>query len=91
MSRADLSIAVTGAGGRMGREVIEAAAGREGVAVAVAVNRTPTDPVAGVAGLYAPTSPNCSRTRSRTPSSTSPGRPRRSRTPRPAPTPASRS
>ncbi|WP_434522573.1 4-hydroxy-tetrahydrodipicolinate reductase [Halorubrum sp. AS12] len=49
MSGADLSIAVTGAGGRMGREVIEAAAGREGVAVAVAVNRTPTDPVAGVA------------------------------------------
>ena len=46
---ADLRIAVTGAGGRMGREVIEAAADREGVAVAVAVNRTPTDPVAGVA------------------------------------------
>ena len=46
---ADLRIAVTGAGGRMGREVIEAAADREGVAVAVAVNRTETDPVAGVA------------------------------------------
>jgi 4-hydroxy-tetrahydrodipicolinate reductase len=44
-----LRIAVTGAGGRMGREVIEAAADREGVAVAVAVNRTRTDPVAGVA------------------------------------------
>jgi len=43
-----LRIAVTGAGGRMGREVIEAAAGREGVAVAVAVNRTATGPVAGV-------------------------------------------
>jgi len=43
-----LRIAVTGAGGRMGREVIEAAADREGVAVAVAVNRTATDPVAGV-------------------------------------------
>lgn len=43
-----LRLAVTGAGGRMGREVIEAAADREGVAVAVAVNRTPTDPVAGV-------------------------------------------
>ncbi|OTE98651.1 4-hydroxy-tetrahydrodipicolinate reductase, partial [Halorubrum sp. SD612] len=46
---ADLRIAVTGAGGRMGREVIEAATDREGVAVAVAVNRTETDPVAGVA------------------------------------------
>ncbi|WP_418283083.1 4-hydroxy-tetrahydrodipicolinate reductase [Halorubrum sp. DTA98] len=43
-----LRIAVTGAGGRMGREVIEAATSREGVAVAVAVNRTATDPVAGV-------------------------------------------
>ncbi|OYR59064.1 4-hydroxy-tetrahydrodipicolinate reductase [Halorubrum halodurans] len=41
-------IAVTGAGGRMGREVIEAAAAREDVAVGLAVNRTPTDPVAGV-------------------------------------------
>ena len=45
----DLRIAVTGAGGRMGRKVIEAAADRDGVAVAVAVNRTATDPVAGVA------------------------------------------
>ncbi|QAU12645.1 4-hydroxy-tetrahydrodipicolinate reductase [Halorubrum sp. BOL3-1] len=44
-----LRIAVTGAGGRMGREVIEAAADREGVAVAVAVNRSLVDPVAGVA------------------------------------------
>ena len=43
-----LRLAVTGAGGRMGREVIEAAADREGVAVAVAVNRTVVDPVAGV-------------------------------------------
>ncbi|OYR53012.1 4-hydroxy-tetrahydrodipicolinate reductase [Halorubrum sp. Ea8] len=43
-----LSVAITGAGGRMGREVIEAAADREGVAVAVAVNRTATEPVAGV-------------------------------------------
>ncbi|OYR40221.1 4-hydroxy-tetrahydrodipicolinate reductase [Halorubrum sp. Ib24] len=43
-----LSVAVTGAGGRMGREVIEAAADREGVAVAVAVNRTATEPVARV-------------------------------------------
>ncbi|MFC7324769.1 4-hydroxy-tetrahydrodipicolinate reductase [Halorubrum rutilum] len=45
---ADRRLAVTGAGGRMGREVIEAAVDREGVAVAVAVNRTATDPVAGV-------------------------------------------
>ncbi|MFC7186079.1 4-hydroxy-tetrahydrodipicolinate reductase [Halorubrum yunnanense] len=45
---ANLRLAVTGAGGRMGREVIEAAADREGVAVAVAVNRTATEPVAGV-------------------------------------------
>ncbi|SMO44363.1 4-hydroxy-tetrahydrodipicolinate reductase [Halorubrum cibi] len=44
----DLRIAVTGAGGRMGREVIEAAAARDDVEVALAVNRTPTDPVAGV-------------------------------------------
>jgi 4-hydroxy-tetrahydrodipicolinate reductase len=48
MSGEPLSVAVTGAGGRMGREVIEAAVDREGVAVAVAVNRTATDPVAGV-------------------------------------------
>jgi len=46
---ADFRIAVTGAGGRMGREVLEAAADRGGVAVAVAVNRTETGPVAGVA------------------------------------------
>ncbi|TKX53713.1 4-hydroxy-tetrahydrodipicolinate reductase [Halorubrum sp. SP3] len=45
----DLRIAVTGAGGRMGREVIEAATDREAVAVAVAVNRTEIDPVAAVA------------------------------------------
>ena len=44
-----LRLAVTGAGGRMGRAVIEAAADREGVAVAVAVNRTAVEPVAGVA------------------------------------------
>ena len=43
-----LRVAVTGAGGRMGREVIEAATSRDGVAVAVAVNRTETEPVAGV-------------------------------------------
>lgn len=45
---APLRIAVTGVGGRMGREVIEAAVDREGVAVAVAVNRTPVESVAGV-------------------------------------------
>ncbi len=44
-----LQLAVTGAGGRMGREVIEAAADRDDIAVAVAVNRTPVDPVSGVA------------------------------------------
>lgn len=44
----DLQVAVTGAGGRMGREVIEAAIERDGVAVAAAVNRTPVDAVAGV-------------------------------------------
>jgi 4-hydroxy-tetrahydrodipicolinate reductase len=49
MNGTRLSVAVTGAGGRMGREVIEAAADREGVAVALAVNRTETEPVAGVA------------------------------------------
>jgi 4-hydroxy-tetrahydrodipicolinate reductase len=48
MSGEPLSVAVTGAGGRMGREVIEAALDRDGVDVAVAVNRTETDPVAGV-------------------------------------------
>jgi 4-hydroxy-tetrahydrodipicolinate reductase len=48
MSGEALSVAVTGAGGRMGREVIEAASDRDGVAVAAAVNRTATDPVAGV-------------------------------------------
>jgi 4-hydroxy-tetrahydrodipicolinate reductase len=41
-------LAVTGAGGHMGREVIEAAADRQGIEVALAVNRTPVDPVAGV-------------------------------------------
>jgi 4-hydroxy-tetrahydrodipicolinate reductase len=43
-------VAVTGAGGRMGREVIEAAGDRAGVSVALAVNRTPVegDEVAGV-------------------------------------------
>ncbi|ELZ59940.1 MULTISPECIES: 4-hydroxy-tetrahydrodipicolinate reductase [Halorubrum] len=49
MSADPLSVAVTGAGGRMGREVLSAAADREGVAVAFAVNRSPVDPVAGVA------------------------------------------
>ncbi|UIO98425.1 4-hydroxy-tetrahydrodipicolinate reductase [Halobaculum sp. CBA1158] len=41
-------LAVTGAGGRMGREVIEAASDRADCAVALAVNRSPVDPVAGV-------------------------------------------
>jgi 4-hydroxy-tetrahydrodipicolinate reductase len=43
-------VAVTGAGGRMGREVIEAAGDRGDVSVALAVNRTPVDggAVAGV-------------------------------------------
>ena len=45
----DLRIAVTGAGGRMGRKVIEAAADRDAVDDAVAVNRTAPDPAAGVA------------------------------------------
>ena len=43
-----LRVAVTGAGGRMGREVIEAARGREDVVVSAAVNRSPIDPVSGV-------------------------------------------
>nr|WP_277555790.1 4-hydroxy-tetrahydrodipicolinate reductase [Halobaculum sp. YSMS11] len=41
-------VAVTGAGGRMGREVIEAAADRDDVTVTLAVNRSPVDAVAGV-------------------------------------------
>ncbi len=44
----DLRLLVTGAGGRMGREVIEAAAARETVTIVAAVNRTETDPIAGV-------------------------------------------
>lgn len=42
-----IGVAVTGAGGHMGREVIEAATDRQGMEVAVAVNRTSVDPVAG--------------------------------------------
>ncbi|SDM15155.1 dihydrodipicolinate reductase [Halogranum gelatinilyticum] len=42
-------LAVTGAGGRMGREVIEAASEREDVEVVLAVNRSDVDAVAGVA------------------------------------------
>jgi len=41
-------LAVTGAGGRMGREVIEAASDRDGCEVVLAVNRSPVDRVAGV-------------------------------------------
>ena len=40
-------VAVTGAGGRMGREVLSAAADRDDVEVVLAVNRTPVDDVAG--------------------------------------------
>jgi len=88
---ADLRLAVTGAGGRMGREVIEAAVDREGVAVAVAVNRTETDPVAGVAvdaadrlgELLAAEAPDVLVDFT--------GPARRSRTPRPAPTRTCRS
>jgi 4-hydroxy-tetrahydrodipicolinate reductase len=42
-----IDVAVTGAGGHMGREVIEAATDRAGTAVVLAVNRTVVDPVAG--------------------------------------------
>jgi 4-hydroxy-tetrahydrodipicolinate reductase len=42
-----IEVAVTGAGGHMGREVIEAATHRDGMDVALAVNRTAVDPVAG--------------------------------------------
>ncbi|SEO38002.1 dihydrodipicolinate reductase [Halogranum amylolyticum] len=44
-----IRLAVTGAGGRMGREVVEAADGRDDVEVVLAVNRSDCDPVAGVA------------------------------------------
>ena len=44
----DLRVLVTGAGGRMGREVIEAASAREDTAVVAAVNRTETEPVGSV-------------------------------------------
>nr|WP_269844144.1 4-hydroxy-tetrahydrodipicolinate reductase [Halegenticoccus soli] len=43
-----IRIAVTGAGGRMGREVIRAAGGRDGVTVALAVNRSDVGAVEGV-------------------------------------------
>ena len=42
-----IEVAVTGAGGHMGREVIEAVTHRDGMAVVLAVNRTAVDPVAG--------------------------------------------
>ncbi|WP_345779697.1 4-hydroxy-tetrahydrodipicolinate reductase [Haloplanus halobius] len=42
-----IHLAVTGAGGQMGREVLEAADDREDVEVVLAVNRTPIPPVAG--------------------------------------------
>jgi 4-hydroxy-tetrahydrodipicolinate reductase len=40
-------LAVTGAGGHMGREVLAAASDREELDVVLAVNRSPVDPVAG--------------------------------------------
>jgi len=42
-----IDVAVTGAGGHMGREVIEAATDRERMDVVLAVNRTSVGPVAG--------------------------------------------
>ena len=42
-----IEIAVTGAGGQMGREVLEAAAHREDMEVVLAVNRTSVPPIAG--------------------------------------------
>jgi 4-hydroxy-tetrahydrodipicolinate reductase len=42
-----MDVAVTGAGGHMGREVIEAATDRDGMDVVLAVNRTSVGPVAG--------------------------------------------
>lgn len=48
-SDAPIRLAVTGAGGRMGEEVLSAASAREDVDVVLAVNRTETDPVGGVA------------------------------------------
>ncbi|WP_432764802.1 4-hydroxy-tetrahydrodipicolinate reductase [Halobaculum limi] len=48
MTDVGVRVAVTGAGGRMGREVIEAAADRDDVTVTLAVNRSPVDAVAGV-------------------------------------------
>jgi len=42
-----IQVAVTGAGGHMGREVIEAATDRQGMEVVLAVNRTSVGPVAG--------------------------------------------
>ncbi|MFA9517193.1 4-hydroxy-tetrahydrodipicolinate reductase [Halopenitus sp. H-Gu1] len=44
-----LRLAVTGAAGRMGREVLDAAVDREDVVVVLAVNRSETEPIAGVA------------------------------------------
>ncbi|WP_338739531.1 4-hydroxy-tetrahydrodipicolinate reductase [Haloplanus salilacus] len=42
-----MRLAVTGAGGHMGREVLAAASDRDGVEVALAVNRSPVDSVEG--------------------------------------------
>jgi 4-hydroxy-tetrahydrodipicolinate reductase len=43
-----IEVAVTGAGGHMGREVLTAATDREGMDVTLAVNRTAVDPVEGI-------------------------------------------
>lgn len=43
-----LRVAVTGAGGRMGREVLDFVSSRDDLAVAVAVNRSPVGEVSGV-------------------------------------------
>jgi 4-hydroxy-tetrahydrodipicolinate reductase len=42
-----IEVAVTGAGGHMGRAVVEAATDRDGMAIVLAVNRTSVGPVAG--------------------------------------------
>ncbi|MUV58166.1 4-hydroxy-tetrahydrodipicolinate reductase [Halogeometricum sp. CBA1124] len=41
-------VAVTGAAGRMGRELLDVAAGRDDVSVVLAVNRSPVESVSGV-------------------------------------------
>jgi len=43
-----IEVAVTGAGGHMGREVLAAATDRDGTDVVLAVNRTAVDPIEGI-------------------------------------------